>query len=537
MNMSHQPIPRWAHGGVLLLGALGFGLLALSLGQDSNWDLRNYHWYNPYAFLAGRHQFDIAVAQGPTYYNPLPDLPAFLLAQQLSARATAFAIGALQAFNLFLLYLVGCRTLAVQAAWPRAALALGTALLGTTGSIFVSEVGTTLQDTLLSLPLLLGLLLILHRDAVLRADPGWIATALLAGFLAGLSMGLKTTSAVWALGLCLAFLAVPGLGALARLHRAFLFGIGALAGAAVSGGWWFFHVWKLFGNPVFPYFNNLFRSPLVLPDSYKDEKFLPNGFWDGLTYPLASVLDPLRVSEVPFLDLRIPLLLLVSLVSLILIAGRRWGPAGRAPLWSAPQAAFVAAFALIGYVIWLLLFAVYRYAVVLEMLAPLALLGFFAGWPIARRAAIGLSVVALAALALISSPADWGRVPFGERFVEVNWPSLMREADPERTLLLMTGIEPMGYVVPSLPPQIPVLRIQSYLFNPFNGAGFTKVAHRRLAEHEGRILTLALAVDGDVERMLAAYGLARDPSECQPVTSPLGPELALCPVHPAVGGE
>jgi nucleoside permease NupC len=32
---------------------LGFGALALVLGQDTNYDLRNYHWYKPYAFLTG----------------------------------------------------------------------------------------------------------------------------------------------------------------------------------------------------------------------------------------------------------------------------------------------------------------------------------------------------------------------------------------------------------------------------------------------------------------------------------------------------
>lgn len=536
MSMPRQPIPPWAHAGVLLLGALGFGLLAVTLGQDANWDLRNYHWYNAHALLGDRYQMDIAVAQGPTYYNPLPDLPAFLLAEHFSARATSFAVGALQSLNLFLLYLLGCRTLAVPAAWPRAALALGTAILGTTGSIFVSEVGTTLQDTLLSLPLLAGLLLVLGREEALRAGPGWRATVLLAGFLAGLSMGLKTTSAVWALGLCLAFLAVPGLGLVDRFLRAFLFGIAALAGMAVSGGWWFLHIWKLFGNPVFPYFNNLFRSPLLLPDSYKDEKFLPNGVWDAFSYPLASVFDPLRVSEVPFVDLRIPLLLLAALVSGIFIATRQYGTAGRAPLWTVPQAAFVAAFSVIGYLIWLSLFAIYRYAVVLEMVAPLALLALIAGWPLARRTALAVSVVLLAALALITTPADWGRAPWGENYVEVTWPSLMKEADPDRTMLLMTGIEPMGYVVPSLPPQIPVLRVQSYLFNPWNGSGFIEVARQRIARHDGALLVLVLEVDTDVDRVLAAYGLARDRERCQKVTSPLGPDLALCPVEKQAPG-
>src|SRR4030095_718030 len=38
---------------------LAFGALAIALGQDANWDLRNYHWYNPYALLTGRFRFDL----------------------------------------------------------------------------------------------------------------------------------------------------------------------------------------------------------------------------------------------------------------------------------------------------------------------------------------------------------------------------------------------------------------------------------------------------------------------------------------------
>jgi hypothetical protein len=48
-----------------LLGlAIGLPLLAMAhLGLDSNWDLRNYHLYNPHAWLTGRMAIDIAPAQ------------------------------------------------------------------------------------------------------------------------------------------------------------------------------------------------------------------------------------------------------------------------------------------------------------------------------------------------------------------------------------------------------------------------------------------------------------------------------------------
>ncbi|KTF40250.1 hypothetical protein [Xanthomonas translucens] len=46
---------------VALLGAL----LSLLLGQDANWDLRNYHLYNGYAALHGRLGIRIGGVQFP----------------------------------------------------------------------------------------------------------------------------------------------------------------------------------------------------------------------------------------------------------------------------------------------------------------------------------------------------------------------------------------------------------------------------------------------------------------------------------------
>ena len=50
---------------VLAIAApLIFGLASLTFGRNTNWDLRNYHWYNPYAWLTDRYQIDIAPAGG-----------------------------------------------------------------------------------------------------------------------------------------------------------------------------------------------------------------------------------------------------------------------------------------------------------------------------------------------------------------------------------------------------------------------------------------------------------------------------------------
>ena len=53
--------------------------VALALGRDANWDLRNYHLYNPYALLEGRWNLDLAPAGLHSFLHPGLDAPFYLL--------------------------------------------------------------------------------------------------------------------------------------------------------------------------------------------------------------------------------------------------------------------------------------------------------------------------------------------------------------------------------------------------------------------------------------------------------------------------
>ena len=81
-----------------------FGWISLLRGRDVGWDFRNYHWYNPYAWLTGRGDLDVAVAHHATYYNPLVDVPVFVAAQYLPAWCVGFIVGCVHGLNLVLLY-------------------------------------------------------------------------------------------------------------------------------------------------------------------------------------------------------------------------------------------------------------------------------------------------------------------------------------------------------------------------------------------------------------------------------------------------
>jgi hypothetical protein len=78
-----------------------FGLGALLLGQDASWDLRDYHYYNPYAFLNNRMSFDVAPAQLQTYYNPMLYIPFYFMVNYLPPPAVGLLLGTVQGINFY----------------------------------------------------------------------------------------------------------------------------------------------------------------------------------------------------------------------------------------------------------------------------------------------------------------------------------------------------------------------------------------------------------------------------------------------------
>src|SRR5213595_3088398 len=92
-----------------------FGLLSLMLGQDDNWDLKNYHLYNAYALLHDRIGFDMAPAQWQSYFNPALDVPYYLLTSWFPGPVAGFLFGLLHGLN-FVLVLGIARLLLADAA-------------------------------------------------------------------------------------------------------------------------------------------------------------------------------------------------------------------------------------------------------------------------------------------------------------------------------------------------------------------------------------------------------------------------------------
>ncbi|PWC36151.1 hypothetical protein [Azospirillum sp. TSO35-2] len=525
---------RLAGRAFLLLAPLAYGLLTLAFGMDANWDLRNYHWYNGYAMLTGRIGRDLLPAQMPTFYSPLLDVPFYLLASHLPARVAGFIWGTVQGVNLSLLFLLASSCLRNGPALQRTLIAMALAVMGGLGGGTLGLIGTTFQDNVVSLGVL-GALVVVARGlpGILdgRALPAFGRVAA-AGLFAGAAMGLKNPTVIYAVGLCLAFLALPA-APWRRLWLAFFFGIGVLGGLALGGGVWMAHLWHDYGNPVFPHMNHIFKSPFAALSDYVNVGFFPPSLLARLFFPFVFTVSPLTVGEVPWFDLRVLALFVLVPVGFVgVLAGRSLGKRNDW-LTEGPATRYLLVALTVTYALWVVMFCIYRYLVPLEMLAPLALVMAVGLLPLAHRLRIGLAVALLALVQLTVQPADWGRIPWptgaDQRWVTAEVPPI---EDADDTMVLMAGYWAIAHVIPSFPPRTTFVRIQSNFLQPDSvGNGYLAILKDKVAAHRGPFLMLSTVPDtAGAAKAAALMGLRLDPQRCRVIPNNLGEPLNLCTV-------
>jgi hypothetical protein len=481
---------------------------AVFAGRDANWDLLNYHYYNVFAWLHEREALDLAMGQLQTHFNPLLHLPLYLGMEHLDPRVYAALLGATQGLNLILIWGIANVVWAEQRTLRRS-VPLLVAVAAGCGAAFVTQLGTSFGDTLVSLPLLGALRVILSLDGNRYAS----RRALYAGVLGGLACGLKPVFGVYALALAVAVASLPGTIGV-RSGRLALLAAGGLLGFSASAGWWYWHVWQLTGNPLFPYYNDVFQSPLYWNERFVFGHFLPRTWYEALAYPWIWLASPTRVSEIPFFNLAIPGLAtaLVGLAFARLVGLR---PRGMPANEAATRALLL--FWLAAYVLWLTQSSVYRFAVVLEMLAPLLLAALIARWMPAELLRWRLLAV-LAMLIVVNHPANFGRFRYAGRVME-----LTPIAVPPGTMIAVAGWAPISYLVPAFPDRTPFVRVQSNMHGfAERPNGLDVEARRRLSRHRGPVRLLLAEKEWHIAQpMLDHFGYHVDRETCESVDGTL----------------
>jgi hypothetical protein len=519
--------PReWLFLGLVVLFWAGF---AVYLGKDTSWDFRNYHWYIPYAYLNDRMNIDVVVAHQASYYNPFLDIPFYELATHTPVWFALAMLGAVQGANVIPLYLIARHSLRLDENRLGAGVL---ALMGQTGGLTLGLLGSHYYDNVMSLFILSGIaILVVHRRS-LREGP-LVRTGLLtliAGFLVGITPGLKLPEAPFALGFAAALIVLGG----SWKHQAVRLvagGLGGLAGFALFSAWWMVQMDHLTGNPLFPYFNQYFHSDLALARPYRDLRFVPTHFWRQVFYPILFAEDWSVADDLPYRDIRVALAY-VSVIpaALVWAIGRR----SKEPLITPRVAAILFAFAAVSYIVWLKVFAIYRYIVLFEMLAPILIAAAIGLLPIPRRAQL-LATGAVFFVALLFTRPDFlDRAPVESPYVSVALPKFEH---PKHTMVLMTGNSPMGFLVPEMPPEIPVLRIDGWMIQPKDGTLLTKEMRARVKAFKGDLFLVADSFDMTrAHDAVLDYDLIIDWPKCTLFDTNLAGEYQLCPLLPKPPG-
>ena len=143
------------------------------------------------------------------------------------------------------------------------------------------------------------------------------------GLLVGAMVGLKLPEAPFAMGYGAALLVIGGKPK-AIAVRLFAGALGGALGFLLFAGYWMWRMEELTHNPLFPYFNDYFHSPLALSSPYRDERFLPRGLWTALGFPILFSLDWRVADDLPYRDIRVGLAYVLGIAALALWAiGKR----------------------------------------------------------------------------------------------------------------------------------------------------------------------------------------------------------------------
>lgn len=516
----------------LALSLLFWAGFVVLLGKDTSWDFRNYHWYAPYALLNDRMGIDVAVAHQASYYNPYLDVPFYWLATHTRAWIALAVLGAVQGANVIPLYLMGRSALRFNITGSDTKFMAGAlALLGTVGALTLTEFGTTYYDNVMSVLVLSGLaILVVKRDALREGPLGKAAgISAIAGLVTGMAMGLKLPEMPFCIGFAAGLMALGGSWKhqLARLAAG---GIAGAIGFAIFSGPWMVYMYHLTGNPLFPYWNDYWKSPLALPAPYRDLRFVPafRPWWQQLFFPVLFTIDWHVADDLGFQDIRVCLAYL-----LVIAAGAVWllRRQSRDPLLDGRATAILLAFSAASYLVWMRMFAIYRYIILFEMLAPLLIIGAVGLLPLPRRSRY-LTLAAFCAACLLTARSDFlERAPVEDPYVEAALPPIPH---PGKTMVVMTGDEPMGFIATTLPKQIPVLRIDGWMVQPRDGSLLTRQMKTRVAAHLDHGGDLYLIADaGGMTRAhdaLGDYRLAIRWSECQQFDTNLTGIYQWCPL-------
>jgi hypothetical protein len=533
-------------------------VLAIALnyvfGKEMAWDLLNYHFYAGFSALNDRFEQDYFAAGPQSYFNPYSYVPFYVLVKLgLPGLAVGTVLAMIHGVVPCLTYELACRVSPSQDRRERLFFGLCVTILAFMNPILLQQIGTSFSDITTTALVLGGWLLLVQAIICPR-----MKLVVLAAVLLGIATALKPTNGLYAVGafFLVAFLPLPFAG---RIRNVFYFGATLGISFVLTAAPWSYRLARMFGNPMFPLLNNVFKSPELPVASAKTYRFIPDSLTDALLRPFAITGTDSMISEdLQAPDLRYAMLLVVFLLTIIVWILRSSTHTTIPPTTPASKAKTRALTALgfgftFDWIVWLSNSGNSRYflpmACVATVLAVALLFRLLVNHPMGRNGILLAALIGQGTALVLGTEYRWNQAPWEGRWFNVEIPEKLAN---QPNLYLSIGMQSNSFVAAFLPKGSGIVNIAGgYALGP-DGATASRVRtmtalrapHLRVLVAGDRIYedsAQRLPRQSDVDDALRTFGLRLDMSDCEAITlrgirptvwRPLESTLAAPPIAP-----
>ena len=504
------------------------GAIAFLLGKDSNWDLLSYHLYIAHAFWTQDLQSDFMAAGVPRYFNPIGYLPFYwMIKAGWHSLTVGLLLAAFHSLTLLLLWEICAKYLFKSDSRPGLLASLAVALAAMS-PVFLGTLGGTYLDQT-TLVFIFGGLLLLCIE--IERPSSTILLPLLAGTLIGIAAALKLTNVIYIASAGAAILIAARFKP-AGWRTALWYGVGIFLGAILAGGWWSFQLYREFGNPFFPLFNEYFQSPDFPSVKLSHERFKPASFIDALTFPfdMAKSRSWIYVENAAA-DTRFALLAVLALIWVIERERRKRANLD-VPIARNISAELIIAFFLVSIPAWMVTTCNGRYALpILLLVAPILILAARAASPDRKWFAFLLIFIFSLQGIVMSRNGNprWDTGLWTAKWIDVEVPAKLRD---NAYGYLSVGSNSNSFLALNLHPESRLVNLLGVYPLSLDNPGGKRVS-AFISAHAGRLRTLGSMSDADYRELIekdnfadylndidgrfAMWDLRTDPTDCLPI--------------------
>jgi hypothetical protein len=507
-----------------------------AFGKEMAWDLLNYHFYSGFSALHDRFEQDYFAAGTNSYFNPYAFVPFYVLVKLgLPGLVVGTVLAMIHSVVLWLTYELACSVSPSEDRKGRFFFGLCVTALTFMNPVLLQQIGSSFADITTTGLVLGGWLLLVQ--AVLRPRTKFV---IFSAMLLGVATALKPTNGLYAVGafFLVAFLPLPFVG---RIRNLLYFGATLGTSFVLTMAPWSFRLAQMFGNPMFPLFNSVFKSPEAAATAGRHYRFIPDSVTDALLRPFTMTGTDFMVGEeMPAPDIRYALLLVVFLISAVAWIWRRGRHTAIPPVPSASKSAIRALTALgfgftFDWIVWLNNSGNSRYflpmASVAAVLAVALLFRLLANHTFGRNGILLALLAAQGAQLTLGTVAlgtkyRWDPTPWDGRWFNVEIPEKLAN---QPNLYLSIGAQSNSFIVPFLAKGSGVVNFSGgYALGP-DGATASRVRamiarstpHLRVLVSGDRIYddsALLAPSHSDVDDALRTFDLRVDMNDCETIT-------------------